>query len=297
VTVAGAGTSVEVGGRVIGLSNLDKVLYPDADPPFTKGEVINYYVRVAPFMLPHLAGRACTMVRYPDGVNNKSFFSKNLPTHAPPWMQRVTRNDVSYGVVNELGSLVWMANMAALELHVPLHRDTAGPHGDPPASTNPDRIVFDLDPGPDTSITECATVAMLVRQLLEPLGLEFRAKTSGSKGMQLYAMAPEGMPYRGEGGSAEFAKRVAEGLEASNPSLVVSRMTKELRKGKVLIDWSQNIMGKTTVAAYSLRARQNPTVSTPVMWGEVEAATDGAPLSFTASEVIARVEQYGDLFA
>jgi bifunctional non-homologous end joining protein LigD len=301
MATSGTGTTVEIGGRVIGVSNLDKVLYPDAVPPFTKGDVINYYVRIAPVMLPHLAGRACTMVRFPDGVDHKSFFSKNLPTHAPTWMERVVRSDVSYGVVNELGALVWMANMAALELHVPLHRDADGPADEPGGvlltSEDPDRIVFDLDPGPDTSITECAKVALLIRELLSPLGLEFRAKTSGSKGMQLYAIAPDAMPYAGDAGSTAFAKRVAEGLEQSQPSLVVSRMTKDLRQGKVLIDWSQNIRGKTTIAAYSLRARANPTVSTPVMWSEVEAAADGAPLSFTATEVLARVEQHGDLFA
>ncbi len=295
--MTGTGASVEVGGRHLAVSNLDKVLYPEASPPFTKGDVINYYARIAHVMLPHLVGRACTMVRFPDGVDKKSFFSKNLPTHAPEWMERVTRNDVSYGVVNEIGALVWMANMAALELHVPLHRDAAGPEGVPPASVEPDRIVFDLDPGPGTSIIECAKVALLVTELLAPLALTFRAKTSGSKGMQLYAIAPEGMPYDGEAGSTAFAKRVAEGLETANPSLVVARMTKDLRHDKVLIDWSQNIRGKTTVAAYSLRARANPTVSTPVTWAEVEACADGAPLSFTAPEVLERVDKMGDLFA
>jgi bifunctional non-homologous end joining protein LigD len=295
--VTGAGTTVEIGGRTLGLSNLDKVLYPEATEPFTKGEVINYYVRIAPVMLPHLIGRACTMLRFPDGVAGKSFFAKNLPAHAPEWFERVVRNEVSYGVVNELAALVWMANMAALELHIPLHREAPGPGGQPPAQSEPDRIVFDLDPGPNTSITECAHVAVLIRNLLEPLGMTFRAKTSGSKGMQLYALCPEGMPYEGAGGSTIFAKRVAEGLEATHPSLIVARMTKDLRPGKVLIDWSQNIAGKTTIGVYSLRARTNPTVSTPVTWEEVEAAADGAALSFTAPDVLARVEQHGDLFA
>ncbi len=295
--MTGPGASVDIGGRLLHLSNLEKVLYPEAFSPFTKGEVINYYARIAHVMLPHLVGRACTMLRFPDGVTGKSFFSKNLPTHAPVWFDRVTRNDVSYGVVNELAALIWMANMAALELHVPLHREAPGPRDVVAVQVEPDRIVFDLDPGPNTTIVECAQVALLIEQLLAPLGLVFRAKTSGSKGMQLYAIPPEPMPYGGSGGTTAFAKRVAEGLEATHPHLVVARMTKELRSGKVLIDWSQNVPGKTTIAVYSLRARQNPTVSTPVTWTEVQACAEGKALSFTADQVLSRVDEYGDLFA
>jgi bifunctional non-homologous end joining protein LigD len=296
VATTGPGSSVIIEGRTLGLSNLDKNLYPDAPGGFTKSQIIDYYVRIAPVMLPHLAGRACTMVRFPDGVNNKSFFAKNLPTHAPDWFDRIQRKDVSYGVINELAALVWAANMAAIELHVPMHRDGDGPGGQPPANAIPDRIVFDLDPGPDTDIRQCSQVAQLIRELIVPLGFSIAAKTSGSKGLQLYATPPAPMEYGGDGGTTGFAKRVAEGLERANPALVVSRMTKELRTGKVLIDWSQNVPAKTTVAVYSLRARAEPTVSTPVTWDEIDAAADGAPLRFTADQVLDRVALHGDLF-
>ncbi len=296
MATAGTGTSVVIEGRTLGLSNLDKNLYPDTPSGFTKGQVIDYYVRIAPVMLPHLAGRACTMVRFPDGVTNKSFFAKNLPTHAPEWFDRVERNDVSYGIVNELAALVWAGNMAGIELHVPMHRDGDGPSGNPQRSPLPDRIVFDLDPGPNTDIRQCSQVAQLINELITPLGFAMAAKTSGSKGLQLYATPPSPMEYAGEAGTTAFAKQVAEGLERANPSLVVSRMTKDLRENKVLIDWSQNVPAKTTVAVYSLRARTDPTVSTPVTWEEIHAAADGAPLRFTASEVLARVAEHGDLF-
>jgi bifunctional non-homologous end joining protein LigD len=296
VATSGAGTSVTIEGRTLGLSNLDKNLYPDTPGGFTKGQVIDYYVRIAPVMLPHLFGRACTMVRYPDGVNNKSFFAKNLPTHAPDWFDRAVRNDVSYGVINELAGLAWAGNMAAIELHVPMHRDGDGPAGVPTKSMLPDRVVFDLDPGPNTDIRECSQVAQLIRELITPLGFTMTAKTSGSKGLQLYAVPPTPMDYREAGGTTEFAKRVAEGLETANSTLVVSKMTKDLRPGKVLIDWSQNIAGKTTVAVYSLRAKTDPTVSTPVTWDEIDAAADGAALRFTAPQVLERVATQGDLF-
>jgi bifunctional non-homologous end joining protein LigD len=294
--MAGAGTTVVIEGRTLGLSNLDKNLYPDSPGGFTKGQMVDYYVRIAPVMLPHLAGRACTMVRFPDGVAAKSFFAKNLPTHAPDWFERATRNDVSYGVINELAGLVWAANMAAIELHIPMHRDGNGPSGVPLASQAPDRIVFDLDPGPNTDVMQCSQVAQLIRELIEPLGFVLTSKTSGSKGLQLYAIPPSPMEYDGSAGTTAFAKQVAEGLERANPELVVSRMTKDLRPGKVLIDWSQNVRGKTTVAVYSLRAKNDPTVSTPVTWAEIDAAADGAPLRFTADEVLQRVATHGDLF-
>ncbi len=296
MATAGSGTSVNIEGRALSLSNLDKNLYPETPGGFTKGQIIDYYVRIAPVMLPHLAGRACTMVRFPDGVNNKSFFAKNLPSHAPEWFDRVVRNDVSYGVINELAGLVWAANMAAIELHIPMHREADGPAGDPPHNMHPDRVVFDLDPGPGTDIVQCAQVAQLIRELISPLGFTMTAKTSGSKGLQLYAIPPTSMEYSDVGGTNSFAKRVAEGLEAAHASLVVSRMTKDLRPGKVLIDWSQNVPGKTTVAVYSLRAKTDPTVSTPVTWNEIDAAADGAPLRFTAADVLHRVATHGDLF-
>jgi bifunctional non-homologous end joining protein LigD len=296
VAATGPGTIVTIEGRTLGLSNLDKNLYPEAPGGFTKGQMIDYYVRIAPVMLPHLMGRACTMVRFPDGVAAKSFFAKNLPSHAPDWFPRAERNEHYYGVVNELAALVWTANMAAIELHIPMHRDGIGPDGTPPRCMQPDRIVFDLDPGPGTDITQCSQVAQLIRTLITPLGFTLSAKTSGSKGMQLYATPPDQMDYDGAGGTTAFARRVAEGLEQANSSLVVSKMTKDLRPGKVLIDWSQNIPGKTTVAVYSLRARTDPTVSTPVTWAEVDAAADGHPLRFTADQVLERVATMGDLF-
>jgi bifunctional non-homologous end joining protein LigD len=296
VATAGPGTSVTIEGRTLGLSNLDKNLYPDTPGGFTKGQIIDYYVRIAPLMLPHLLGRACTMVRYPDGVNNKSFFAKNLPSHAPTWFDRVTRNDVSYGVINELAGLVWAGNMAAIELHIPMHREADGPGGTPVRSSLPDRIVFDLDPGPGTDTTQCAQVAQLIRELISPLGFTMTAKTSGSKGLQLYAIPPTPMEYSDIGGTTFFAKRVAEGLETTHANLVVSRMTKDLRPGKVLIDWSQNVPGKTTVAVYSLRAKTDPTVSTPVTWDEIDQAADGSPLRFTATDVLERVATLGDIF-
>jgi bifunctional non-homologous end joining protein LigD len=296
VAITGDGTTVTIEGRTLGLSNLDKNLYPNAPDGFTKGQVIDYYVRIAPVLLPHLAGRACTMVRFPDGTAAKSFFAKNLPSHAPDWFTTAIRNDHRYPVINELASLVWAANMAGLELHIPMHRDGDGPGGVPSRSLTPDRIVFDLDPGPGTDTTQCALVAQLIRQLLDPLGFTTTAKTSGSKGLQLYAIPPTPMEYQGVGGTTAFARRVAEGLEAGHGNLVVSKMTKDLRPGKVLIDWSQNIPGKTTIAVYSLRAKDQPTVSTPVTWAEIDAAADGAPLRFTAPEVLERVHRLGDLF-
>ncbi len=282
-----AGTAIEIEGHVLSLSNLDKPLYPNG---FTKSQVIDYYVRIAPVLLPHLKGRALTTIRFPDGSHGKSFFSKNIPSYAPQWMNRIALKDNVYVVCDELASLVFLANLAALELHVPLHRAADD-------SAEPDRIVFDLDPGPQTSIVECSQVALQIADILTPLGMVLRAKTSGSKGMQLYAIPPDPMPYEGPSGVTAFAKAVAEGLERSNPAQVVSKQAKELRPGKILIDWSQNVRAKTTVCVYSLRAKDEPTVSTPVRWEEVVACADGAPMSFTADQVLARVEQYGDLFA
>ena len=282
-----AGTAIEIEGRVLSLSNLDKSLYPSG---FAKSQVIDYYVRIAPVLLPHLKGRALTTIRFPDGSHGKSFFSKNIPSYAPEWMNRIALKDNVYVVCDELASLVFLANLAALELHVPLHRAADD-------SAEPDRIVFDLDPGPQTSIVECSQVALQIADILTPLGMVLRAKTSGSKGMQLYAIPPAPMPYEGPSGVTAFAKAVAEGLERSNPAQVVSKQAKELRPGKILIDWSQNVRAKTTVCVYSLRAKDEPTVSTPVRWEEVVACADGAPMSFTADQVLARVEQYGDLFA
>jgi bifunctional non-homologous end joining protein LigD len=278
---------VEIEGRTLKLTNLDKPLYPGG---FTKGQVIDYYVRIAPWILPHLSGRNVTMVRFPNGVEGKNFFAKNIPSHAPEWIERVELRDNVYIVCRDLPTLVFMANLAALELHVPLHR--VADH-----SFGPDALVFDLDPGPGTGIGECAKVAGWIRELLTPLGFTLSPKTSGSKGMQLYAVGPA-LPskYEGPDGSTAFAKRVAEGLELTHPELVVSKQTKDLRHGKILIDWSQNVSAKTTICAYSLRARTDPTVSTPVTWEEVERAEATGQLRFTSDEVLERVAKVGDLF-
>lgn len=283
----GRRATITVGDRTLALTNLDKPLYPGG---FTKAQVIDYYARIAPVMLPHLRGRPVTMVRWPDGTGGPHFFNKHLPAHTPEWVPRVDIGGVSYGVVDGLATLLYAANLAALELHVPLHRAALG-------QWTADRIVFDLDPGPSTGITECAQVAVLIRQAIEPLGMAIRAKTSGSKGLQLYAVPAGPMPFEGPAGTTALARTVAEGLERAAPELVVSRQAKELRPGKVLIDWSQNVAAKTTIAVYSLRGREEPTVSTPVTWDEVLAAGEGRPLRFTAPEVLARVERLGDLFA
>src|SRR3954470_15872311 len=297
-TVAPTKTGVEVDGRQLVLTNLDKVLYPAAG--FTKGEVIDYYARIAPVLLPHLAGRALTRKRYPDGVESTPFFEKNAPRHTPDWVRTVElpspgstkdRDTVNYVVVEELATLVWLANLAALELHVP--QWTVGPRG---AVKDADLMVLDLDPGPPANIVECCRVALLLREVLarpEYGRLQAWAKTSGSKGMQLYVpVAP--VPWER---THAFAKKLAECLEKEHPGLIVSRMTKSLRPGKVLIDWSQNNGAKTTVAPYSMRARPLPTVSTPVTWDEVGACRSPDDLRFTAPEVLERVARHGDLMA
>lgn len=283
--------SVEVDGRQLQLSNLHKVLYPEAG--FTKGAVIDYYTRIAPVLLPHLAGRALTIKRYPNGVEDKFFFEKNAARGTPDWVRTVTlpvpgstknRDTIDYVVVEELATLVWLANLAALELHVPQWHL-------PPRARKPrtDLLVFDLDPGAPATIAECCEVALLLRDALADDGLTLFAKTSGSKGMQVSAPIEVDDPEL----PSTYAHAIARQLEASHPSLVVSRMTKSLRGGKVLLDWSQNNPAKTTVSPYSLRARDEPTVSTPLSWEEVES---GGPLRFTSDAVLERVEEYGDLF-
>ena len=288
--------AVAVDGRELVLSNLAKVLYPEVG--FTKGEVIDYYSRIAPVLLPHLANRALTLKRYPDGVDGKSFFEKNSPSHRPDWVRVVelaspgstkNRETINYTVIDGLPSLVWAANLATLELHTPMWR--VGPRG---AVKNPDLLVFDLDPGAPATIVECCQVALLVRDRLAQDGLTGYAKTSGSKGLQLYV--PLDAKRSWEDVHA-YSRTVADTLAGSHERLVVSNMKKDLRGGKVLVDWSQNNGAKTTVSVYSLRARAHPTVSTPVSWDEVEAGAGGTPLVFTAGDVLARVEAMGDLFA
>ena len=286
-----ADLSVTVEGRTLPLSNLDKVLYPATG--FTKGEVIDYYSRIAPVLLPHLANRPLTVKRYPNGVDGPFFFEKNAARGTPAWVRTVTlpvpgstkdRETIDYVVVEELATLVRLANLAALELHVP---QWVVPRRGTPRT---DLLVFDLDPGAPATIEQCCDVALLLRDLLAEDGLTLFAKTSGSKGMQVSApvlVDDRELPSR-------FAHSVARRLEREHPDLVVSRMTRALRPGKVLVDWSQNNPAKTTVAVYSLRAREAPTVSTPLTWDEVTGRTG---LRFTGADVLRRVEQHGDLFA
>ena len=295
-----------VEGHRLELTNLDKVLYPEAG--VTKAEVIHYYAQVAPVLLPHLAGRPVTLRRYPDGVDGPSFFEKNAARSAPAWVQGVdvprhpgsTRGrgrhdgdgeDIHYVLICDQASLVWAANLAALELHTPMWRAT-GPSGVGPA----DLMVFDLDPGAPAAIADCCTVGLWLRDALADAGHpDALAKTSGSKGLQLYVPLE---PARPSGESSAEAHRIARALERARPDAVVSNMRKDLRAGKVLIDWSQNSAAKTTVAPYSLRARPRPTVSTPVSWDEVEAGARGAdPLVFEHTDVLRRIEKLGDLFA
>lgn len=281
---------VEVDGHPLKVSNLDKVLYPEVG--FTKGEVIDYYVRVAPTMLPHVGDRGLTLRRYPNGVEETSFFEKRCASHRPDWVGTFDgpgdRNGtIGYCALDSVAALAWSANMAALELHAPMARGVD--------IESPTMCVFDLDPGPKTGMTECAEVALDIRAVLDRLaGLECVPKTSGSKGLQLYV--PLNTPHT-HGHCSEFALAVAQVLEKHHADRVTSTMAKAARPGKVFIDWSQNSRHKTTVAVYSLRARAHPTVSTPVTWEEVAAAADGAALSFEAPEVLERITVHGDLFA
>jgi len=283
---------VEVDGRKLTLSNLDKVLYPEAG--FTKAQVIDYYLHVAPVLLPHIASRAVTIKRYPEGVDGEFFFQKNAPAHRPDWVPTAkiaspgstkSRDTIEYLLGGDLPTLIWAANLAALELHTPMWRY--------PHFGEPDLLVFDLDPGPPATVVECCEVALLLHPLLAERDLAPVAKTSGGKGLQLYASV-SGMTSQQ---TSDLAKELAERLEKERPELIVAKMTKAIREGKVFIDWSQNNAAKTTVAPYSLRARQQPTVSTPVTWEEVEACKRATDLLFTADQVVKRVDSRGDLFA
>lgn len=287
--MAGERVNVQVGDRTLSVSNLTKVLYPETG--FTKGDVIEYYVRVAPVMLDHIADRGITFRRFPNGVDGQSFFEKRCPSHRPDWVRAVDGpgdrgGAIGYCQLEEVAALAWAANLAALELHAPMARS-----GDIEAPT---MTVFDLDPGPGTAMRECAEVGLWIRDVLAGIGLSAVPKTSGSKGLQVYV--PLNTPTTHEASSA-FALAVAQVLEKANPERIVTTQAKEARTGKVLIDWSQNSRHKTTIAPYSLRARPTPTVSTPVTWDEVADAADGAPLSFDAEAVLARIDDLGDLFA
>jgi len=285
--------AVQIDGRDLELSNLDKLMYPAAG--FTKGEVIDYYTRIAPVLLPHLRDRAMTRIRFPNGVDGMHFFEKNKPGGTPSWVRLETlpvpgstksRETVDFVVVDDLPTLVWLANLAALELHTPQWR----------IDELPDLLVVDLDPGAPAGLTECCAVAVLMRDRLAADGVAAYPKTSGKKGMQLCC------PISGEQDSetvSQYAKKVAEELSAQVPNHITAKMAKAVRPGKIFIDWSQNAAAKTTVAPYSLRAQPTPTASTPLTWEEVEAMATGAEPArqFTAAEVLERVEEHGDLLA
>lgn len=295
---------VDVEGRTLRLSNLDKVLYPTTGT--TKGEVLDYYARIAPVLLPHLAGRAVTRIRWPHGVQRASFYEKNAPAGTPSWVRTVTvpttgsrtdgeAGELRFPVVDDLATLTWLVNLAALELHV--HQWTVTRTGRP---RKPDRLVIDLDPGEPAGLPECCEVALLVRERLAARDLESWAVTSGSKGLHLYARLPvTGAGSLDPDGTTALAREVAEELQAAHPRQVTATMAKARRGGKVFLDWSQNSGSKTTVAPYSLRGRERPTVAAPVTWDEVTAGA-GDPLALEQlgmDDVRRRVEDHGDLAA
>ena len=284
---------VEIAGRHLSLTNLDKILYPEAG--FTKGQVIDYYARIAPVLVPHLAGRPLTLKRYPEGVDKEYFFEKNATKHRPDWVKTApiwsggNQRDVNYLLADDLPTLVWIANLAGIELHpsLSLAKDM----------NTPRTMVFDLDPGPPADIMQCCQVGVWLREIFEHFGLQSFPKTSGSKGLQIYVPLNTPVDYEG---TKTFARALAQLLEDQHRELVVSDMKKQLRVGKVLVDWSQNDEHKTTISVYSLRARERPTVSTPVRWDEVEHALkkkNAALLVFESAQVLSRVEKIGDLFA
>jgi bifunctional non-homologous end joining protein LigD len=286
-------STVEIQGRQLKLSNLEKILYPAAG--FTKQQIIDYYVRIAPAIIPHLAGRALTRKRYPNGVDQEFFYEKNAPQHRPDWVKTApiwsegNHRTVHYILCNDLPTLVWLANLAAIELHpsLALAKDI----------TCPTMMVFDLDPGPPANIVQCCQVGLWLREIFEHFELQSFPKTSGSKGLQIYV--PLNTPTSYES-TKTFARALAQLLELDHRNAVVSDMKKSMRTGKVFVDWSQNDEHKTTVAVYSLRARERPTVSTPVTWEEVERALkkkDANLLVFEASQAVSRFEKMGDLFA
>ena len=285
-------STVEIQGRHLKLSNLEKVLYPATG--FTKKGVIDYYARIAPAILPHLHGRALTRKRYPDGVDGEPFFEKNAPMHKPDWVKTApiwsghNRRTVHYVLCDDLATLIWLANLAALELHpsLALAKDI----------TCPTVMVFDLDPGPPADIVQCCQVAIWLREIFEHFGLQSFPKTSGSKGLQIYVPLNTRTTFEA---TKMFSRALAQLLEQEHRDLVVSDMKKNIRTGKVFVDWSQNDEHKTTIALYSLRAREHPTVSTPVTWDEVEHGLkkkDAGLLVFESSQAIKRFEKMGDLF-
>ena len=281
-------TRVEVAGRTLKLTSLDKLLFPSTET--TKGEVLSYYAQVADVLLPHLADRALTRVRWPHGTGDQSFFEKNLPSGAPSWLPRVKVDDVTYPVVEDLAQLTYLVNLNSIELHVPQWRvDDDG------RRQNPDRLVIDLDPGAPAGLRECARVALVVRERLDDLGLDLYPVTSGSKGMQLYATLPGDLT---SDQTRDLAQQLGQELTKKHPELVVWKMTKSLRPGKVFLDWSQNVAAKTTVCPYSLRGREAPTAACPRSWEEVEVGAEGGPFEqLRMEEVVERVGSHGNLAA
>jgi len=285
-------STVEIQGKHLKLTNLEKVLYPAAG--FTKGQVIDYYARIAPVLVPHLAGRPLTLKRYPNGVDQQFFFEKNATIHRPPWVKTApiwsegNNRNVNYILANDLPTLVWVANLAAIELHPSLSLAKK--------IESPTILVFDLDPGAPANMVQCAQVGIWLRAIFDHFGLQSFPKTSGSKGLQLYVPLNTPTSYDI---TKPFAHALARVLENDHRDLVVSDMKKSLRVGKVLVDWSQNDEHKTTIAVYSLRARERPTVSTPVKWEEVEQVLkkkDPSLVVFEANQVLDRAEKLGDLF-
>jgi bifunctional non-homologous end joining protein LigD len=282
--------TLDVEGTQVHVTNLDKIFYPKVG--FTKGQVIDYNIHISPVLLPHLKNRPISLKRYPEGVEGPYFYEKRCPDHRPKWIKtaRVPKTEggeINYCVINDLPALVWAANLADLELHTFLHKA--------PALNRPTALAFDLDPGPPADILHCCQVGQQIKAIFDNLGLESFPKTSGSKGLQVYVPLNTAVTYQR---TKSFARAIAELLAHQAPGIVISQMRRNLRKGRVFVDWSQNDAHKTTVNVYSLRAKERPTVSTPLTWDEVaEAVKNKRRLSFDSNDVLKRVEQSGDIFA
>jgi bifunctional non-homologous end joining protein LigD len=283
---------VKVAKKNVTLSNLDKKLYPSG---FTKAQIIDYYHRIAPAILPHLKGRGITLKRYPSGTDESHFFEKRCPDHRPPWIKtasvprRSTPGDIDYCLLNDEADLVWLANLAAIEIHIPLARARDW--------NRPTEMVFDLDPGAPADLVDCCRFGLKFRDVLARLGLESFPKTSGGKGLHVYV--PLNTPNVTFEQTKEFSRAIAMIFEHENPKHITSTMTKNLRAGKIFVDWSQNDETKTTVCVYSLRAKEQPTVSTPITWDEVAAVAkrgNASAITFLAEDVLERVDRLGDLF-
>ena len=281
-------TRVEVDGRTLKLSSLSKVMYPSTET--TKAEVLNYFATVGPILLPHIAARPVTRVRWPHGVGDQSFFEKNLPSGAPAWLPRVRVDDVTYPLVDDLAQLTYLVNLNSLEVHVPQWTVTADGEVE-----NPNRLVIDLDPGSPAGLEECAQVALLLRDRLDALGLDLYPVTSGSKGMQLYAALGGDLT---SDQVRDLVMQLAQELTKKHPDLILWKMTKSLRPGKIFLDWSQNVAAKTTISPYSLRGRELPCVAAPRTWDEVEAGAAGRVFEQVMfDDMLDRLDTHGDLLA